>query len=164
ALRETSVDSAAYTAIGSGIRVSGQGAHTISFRARDNARNVETPQTVAFQIASVEPATVANFAGVLGLNNWYTSPVTVSLSSNDATSGVAAQMLDDSPYGGPRIYSVQGTNAITYSAVDNAGNIETPQSQSFRIDSVAPTTTYSLAGQPGNNGWYLSPVTLTLNA
>jgi len=164
ALREASVDGAAYAPVGSGITVSGQGAYAISFRALDNAGNVETAQTVTFQIDSVDPATVATFAGTSGLNNWYTSPVTVSLSSLDVTSGVAAQELDGTPYSGPRIYTTQGMTTITYLATDNAGNVEAPQSGSFSIDSVAPTTAYQLSGQPGANGWYVSPVELTLSA
>jgi hypothetical protein len=54
---------------------------------------------------------------------------------------------------------------VYYYAVDNAGNSETIRSKQIgATDSVAPSTSASLSGTLGKNGWYVSSVTVRLSA
>ena len=54
-------------------------------------RNIESAHNTTFKIDSVVPTTAASLSGTLGNNGWYTStPVGVTLTATDATSGVAS--------------------------------------------------------------------------
>ena len=48
--------------------------------------------------------------------------------------------------------------------MDVAGNVEAQKSLSLTINTTPPTTTVSLSGPSGANGWYLAPVQVTLSA
>lgn len=141
-----------------------QGTTNFTYRAWDNAGNLQAPQAGSFQIDSIAPNTGVTLNGSLGKNGWYTSTVAVSLSADDATSGVASMVLDGSAYAGPRTYATQGFTDLTYFSTDNAGNVEPTYAVVFKLDNVAPSSSASLSGTMGTNGWYISPVTITLSA
>jgi len=67
--------------------------HTIVFRATDNAGNTTTaaPVTVMVDHTAPVPDVSLSPASPNGSNGWYTSAVTVTANSSDATSGVASQ-------------------------------------------------------------------------
>ncbi len=57
---------------------------------------------------------------------------------------------------------VEGANAVTYSAVDWAGNIETTRTGYVNIDTITPTTTPSPAlASSADTGWRNTPATVT---
>ena len=57
---------------------------------------------------------------------------------------------------------VEGSNAVTYSAVDWAGNFETTHTGYVNIDTIAPTTTASPAlATSATTGWRNTPATVT---
>jgi len=149
--------------------VSGEGTHQISFWSVDNAGNTETTESDSFKIDSVAPTTTDDLSGTAGNNGWFTSAaVSVTLSASDATGGVAATYYRVDG-GSQQTYannafmlSGDGTHQISFWSVDNAGNTETTESDSLKIDSVAPTTTDKLSGTTGNNNWYRSTVAVTL--
>src|SRR5947199_92240 len=67
----------------------------------------------------------------------------MTLDASDFTSGVAATYYridsgDLSTYAGPFSISGQGAHSVTFYSLDNAGNTEAPESDSFTIDSVPP--------------------------
>ena len=97
---------------------------------------------------------------------WYKSPVTVTLEAHDDDSGVGATYLNDEPYTSPVTFSEDGVHTVTYYSVDNAGNAEDVKSVTFRIDKTAPTTSATLEPMEpdGGDGWYNSPVRVTLHA
>jgi hypothetical protein len=80
---------------------------------------------------------------------WYTSNVAASISSSDSGSGVkeihysinmgAEQIVSAST--ATFTLSDNGTHSISYFAVDNAGNSETTQYATVKIDKIAPVTT-----------------------
>src|SRR5262249_48901133 len=131
--------------------------------------NTETTQSTAFQIDTTAPSTTATLAGTLGNSPWYVSAVTVTLSASDATSGVGSTSykLDGGTfqtYSGSFSVSGNASHTVSFFSVDVAGNTESTSSTSFQIDTTAPTTTATLAGTAGNSPWYVSAVTVTLNA
>jgi len=157
-----------HTYAGSAFAVSGEGSHKITFWSVDVAGNTEAANSDSIKIDSVKPTTTDN----LDSTGWYTSAsVSVTLTASDATSGVAATYYtvdggSQQTYGGSAFsISGEGTHHIVFWSVDVAGNAETPESDSFKIDSVKPTTTDSLSGTQGSNGWFTSSsVSVTLTA
>jgi peptidoglycan/xylan/chitin deacetylase (PgdA/CDA1 family) len=78
---------------------------------------------------------------------WYTSsPVQVSLSASDFSSGVADiryttdgsdPTTNGTTYTAP--FTVSGTSTVRWYATDKAGNSEAPRSTTVRLDTLAPT-------------------------
>ena len=142
--------------------VSTEGVAPFTYRGQDLAGNWSALQNGTVKIDTLPPATTASLAGTLGLNGWYTTPAQVTLNSVDAMSGVGLVNLDGVAYGGPRSYG-DGTFTSAYFAADWAGNVEIAKSLSFNVDTTAPTVTPQIAGTAGANGWYRSPVQVTLS-
>src|SRR2546426_794130 len=154
------------------ITVQGDGFHTIDYYATDLAGNNETARTTSFQIDTVGPVSSAQVSGTLANDGSYLSPVTVTLTSSDATSGVQSEQyrIDRGPwtaYSAPFTIGGNGTHVVDYFATDVAGNSETVRSQSIWITGdlhPLPVSTLSSAGTAGASGWYVSSVTVTLEA
>ncbi len=95
------------------------------------------------------------------------SGATITLSATDNLSGVGSTYYTvdsgaQQTYTIPFAVNAPGSHAITYWSVDKAGNVETAHMLGTTV--ALPTTTSSLAGTPGNAGWYRSSVTVTLTA
>src|SRR2546425_312353 len=154
------------------VTVQGDGSHTIDYYATDLAGNNETARTTSFQIDTVGPVSSAQVSGTLANDGSYLSPVTVTLTSSDATSGVQSEQyrIDRGPwtaYGAPFTIGGNGTRVVDFFATDVAGNSETVRSQSIWITGdlhPLPVSTLSSAGTAGASGWYVSSVTVTLEA
>jgi len=97
------------------------------------------------------PVTMASVSGTAGLDGWFTSDVTVSLSASDAESGVqeTRYSLDDGatyvPYPGQIVLTVDGVRTVTYFSIDGAGNAEAPKTLEVKIDRQAPETAIDAA-------------------
>ncbi|MBE3136403.1 MAG: hypothetical protein IMZ43_03285 [Thermoplasmata archaeon] len=107
----------------------------------------------------------------MGSNGQYASNVTVTLNANDVSSSVNYTMykLDDggwTTYVDPFVVTTDGNHTLYYYSIDLAGNIEPTNEAEFKIkhDIVPPVTTHEFDGIVGNNGWYTSPVVVTLTA
>ncbi|WP_376773956.1 OmpL47-type beta-barrel domain-containing protein, partial [Paenibacillus phytorum] len=63
------------------------------------------------------------------------------------------------------VLSEEGVHKLVYWSVDKAGNVEQAHTVTVSIDNTAPETKTAITpSQPdGLKGWYLHPVTLTLN-
>jgi len=123
-----------------------------------------------FLIDSAPPTTTHTFSGIDGLNGWYKSSVTVTLTASDnGGSGVHYTMyrIDGTIW---RIYSLpftiytEGTSTIDYYSADKSGNVENVNVETVHIDTVSPETTISFVGSFGLNSWYNSQVHVTLTA
>ena len=97
------------------------------------------------------PTTTATLDGTLGQHDWYISCVTVTLHAEDMKwpSGVNCTYykVDDGPwneYTDPIIICSDGEHTVDYYSDDKAGNIETIQSISFKIDQTAPSITMTV--------------------
>lgn len=114
------------------------------------------------------PNTAHNFTGTAGDNGWYKSNVNVNLEADDyGGTGVATihyRIGSGSwqTYSGSSVsftVSQEGATTISYYAVDNAGNTESTQSATVRIDKSDPTSACVAYGS-GSNGWYQGSATV----
>ena len=120
-------------------------------------------------VDTTPPVTSDALNGIPGMNGWYRSNVTVTLTAFDVVSGTNTTQyrVDGGPwqtYAATFLVVGEGSHTVEFYSTDFAGNAEIPQSVQFRLDTQAPTTNGTLAGTPGTNGWYTTNVTVTLNA
>jgi predicted thioesterase len=121
----------------------GQGCHETYVRPYDNSgfTNVQTYGPICYD--TVAPVTTSSLSGTFS-GGVYTTPVKVTLSATDASSGVATTYYTRDGnayivYTGVRTIGNTGNHTIYYYSVDKAGNTETVNTRSFTIES--PTTT-----------------------
>jgi hypothetical protein len=107
------------------------------------------------------PTTSASLSGTFGENNWFTSSATISLESTDNYSVNYTNWRINNgpwnPYTSSLSISAEGTNIFEFYSVDKAGNEETTQSVSVKIDKTAPTASVLI-----NNGDTYSSTTLVI--
>jgi hypothetical protein len=106
--------------------------------------------------ASPPSASLAVTSGTLGSNGWYIGDVVVTTSGSDTISGpvtcTAPQTLTTDTSGQP--FAGSCTNAAGLST--DASPI------TIKRDTTPPSATLAVtAGTPGNNGWYISNVTVS---
>ncbi|MBC7260408.1 MAG: hypothetical protein H5T63_00215, partial [Chloroflexi bacterium] len=171
-----------------GLAVPTQGAHQLFIWLEDKAGNVNyqtrNATTVgAFKWDAQPPATtVVSVNGRQGCEGWYVSAVQVNLSAADvnpdpsiinATSGISATFWRKDGNSWQRVVGSsfqvadEGVHTVEYYSVDVAGNAETPRvlTPTLKIDTMPPSTYQpSYTGTLGREGWYISPVSVTLNA
>ena len=95
------------------------------------------------------PITTAMWTGTLGKNGWYTSDVKMTLTATDNDGGSGVKEIHYTVDGTETIvqgssgsFSIvgDGTHIVTWYAIDNAGNAETPvQEMSINIDKTSPS-------------------------
>ncbi|MBW5447177.1 cellulase family glycosylhydrolase [Cohnella sp. CFH 77786] len=115
---------------------------TVNYILTKSGSNVtgEAPNTAPVTTIAINPATPN------GNEGWYTSGVTVSLTTNDNSSSVAKTeySLDGSTwqtYTAPFTLNTDGLYSVSYRSTDISGNVETVQSISFKLDLTGPTIT-----------------------
>ena len=149
---------------GSSLSEGADGTHTIVFRTSDNAGNTATsvPMTVSIDRTAPNPDASLSPSSPDGANGWYVSPVTLTASSSDATSGLASQgvSLDGTTWTPSVTVSIDGTYTVQVHAQDNAGNTAS-STKTIRLDTTPPTASILLPPADGNNGWHVTPVTVT---
>ena len=149
---------------GSSLSEGVDGTHTIVFRTMDNAGNTATsvPMTVSIDRTAPIPDASLSPLSPDGANGWYVSPVTLTASSSDATSGLASQgvSLDGTTWTPNVTVSSDGTTMVQVYAKDNAGNTAS-STKTIRLDTTPPTASILLPLSDGNNGWHVTPVTVT---
>jgi probable HAF family extracellular repeat protein len=163
------VDGGAAQTYSTAFSLAGDGNHTLSYWSVDKAGNKEAPHSQAVNIDATAPSTSSSLAGTAGSGGWYRGAVAVTLSANDGTSGVGptSYCVDGGgaqTYSGPFTVSGDGNHIVSFWSVDNAGNTEAKHAVAFGIDATAPSTSASLSGTAGSNGWYRGTVTVTLKA
>lgn len=112
------------------------------------------------------PTTVDDAPG-----GWVNHAVVVHLTATDDSSGVASTFfsVDGGPQQtgtnvdvpAPADHSNDGTQAIRYFSVDNAGNVEAAHTILVRIDTTPPTVTVAFDATPNAAGWYRTPLHAT---
>ncbi len=151
-------------AVGTGgaLAVSGEGTHTVTCIATNNA-GLQSTQTAAVKIDSQPPATPTFAFTPNGSNGWFTgSPAGGTVSATDATSGVAFYTCTDNGGnlavgpGGALSLTGDGTHAISCTATDNAGNQSAAATTTVKVDATPPTLDLSFTPN-GSNGWFTTP-------
>jgi hypothetical protein len=151
-----------------------EGTNTVEYNSVDRANNKETTKTVDFKIDTTPPT------GQVIINNYdlYAGSEDVSLYAwaEDGEGSGLFQMRfrnegdtwveswinytdEPTPW---TLKIVDGTKRVFAQFKDNAGNISPETSDSIVLDTEPPTTTSSLFGTEGENGWYTGSVTITL--
>jgi large repetitive protein len=137
---------------------SNDGVHTIDYRSTDVAGNVESLSSATVRIDTTLPVTTDDAP-----SGWRTSAVTVTLTANDALSGIASTQyrVDGGAFQSgasivvpaPADHSNDGVHTIDYRSTDVAGNVEPLHSAMVRIDTTLPSGSVSApAGGTHVNG------------
>lgn len=152
------------------------GPTTVTYGATDIAGNTSPPQTQVFDIDSTPPQTSYTYSGATldrATGWWIGGPVTVTAVGTDPNeSGVLSVHACDDRFSfcqdwfGSSYQYVPVENAIahlTATSTDKVGHVETSSNPiTVRDDASPPTGTLAVTGTPGDNGWYRSPVTVTI--
>jgi hypothetical protein len=139
------------------------GVYTVHGRVTDNAGNTTNIlQTVSIDHTQPIPDASITPASPDGDNGWYVSPVAITANSSDATSGVDSQgvSLDRANWKPSITLSTDGTYTVQVQAQDNAGNTAST-TKTIKLDVTPPTASFLAAPADGDNGWYVSPVTIS---
>ncbi|MBC7129210.1 MAG: choice-of-anchor J domain-containing protein [Thermoplasmatales archaeon] len=127
------------------VSVSTEGLYTVEYYSVDTLGSTEEIKSCSFGIATSMPETTCIIEGTIGIDEWYTSDVTITLKANAYICGVKATYyrIDGGAwqeYTGPFTYSTEGTHTIEYYSISNACITETPTKMtSFKIDKTSPT-------------------------
>jgi Bacterial Ig-like domain len=161
---ECTVDGNAVT-VGSGgsVPVSGEGSHTISCTATDEAGNTAS-DSETYKLDSVDPeiSLTLDPADPDGDNDYYLSAPDVTVASSDTNlDTTSCEVNGDAATigagGSVPIPSADGTYTVECTATDKAGNDATA-TKTFKVDGTAPTVDVQVtpASPSGDNGYYTS--------
>jgi len=123
---------------------------------------------------TVPPTVTAAVSGPQNPDGHYLGQATVTVTAEDAQSGVASveYELDDTgfkPYTAPVVVSAIGDHTVQYRATDHDGNVSPTGSVGFRLvdppeDTTAPTVTAAVSGEQDADGNYLGTARVTVTA
>jgi subtilisin family serine protease len=147
---------------GAGVTVATDGAHTLQARSVDKAGRVGDAESAAVKVDKTAPTAQAAGAD----DAWHTSPVELTLTASDATSGLDTleyRLGDGGAWtavtsGAKVAVSAEGETTVQYRASDVAGNSTGTRQVVVRIDTVKPTA--SAAG--ADDAWHTAAVQVTL--
>jgi hypothetical protein len=130
-----------------------EGTQTIKYRAVDGAGNVGVWASKVFNVDKTKPRVDRALGTVTtGLAGWYTTVPTITLTPSDTSTANAVSGVASTSYfwntGTPTVASTdapvafqapQGSNLLTYSALDVAGNSSIVTTFPIKVDSIAPS-------------------------
>ncbi|WP_309119343.1 DNRLRE domain-containing protein [Paenibacillus sp.] len=105
----------------------------------------EAPPEPPTTVASLSPSEPT------GLNGWYTEPVTLTLTVEDASAETVTEYRlegEDAwrPYVQPTTFAADGEYRVQYRSRSDAGGVEDARDLSFALDANAPTVTLNVYG------------------
>jgi hypothetical protein len=129
----------------------------ISGSCRDRAGNVSVSRTFQLKYDATAPQVTAAVAG-RGPDQagWYNHPVAFTFLGSDTTAGIDS--CPAATYGGPD----SANTSVAGTCVDKAGN-RGSRSFALRYDATGPEAVASADREPGSNGWYNRPVTVSFS-
>ena len=120
------------------------------------------------------PATVSGSisCGVPGSGGWCRGDGELSLSGSEPLSGYTILALEGTRNGEPFACSgaacgvplLEGSNSFSFWAISSWGDTSLMGSASKSLDTQDPSLSGSASGTPGDNGWYVSNVTVEASA
>jgi hypothetical protein len=149
------------------IPITKEGISVIEYFSVDNMDNEEMLKTLTVKIDRVLPFTIHTLqpATPNGYNEWYVTPVLMTLFPDDITSGVVETYyrINGEPeidYTGPVLFSVDNIYTVEYWSIDEAGLVEGVTTVHFKIDQTKPITSLTI-GEPkhSSNPTYVSTET-----
>jgi hypothetical protein len=123
--------------------------------AVDNAGNSATDKATV-NIDKTPPTITGKPDRDANANGWYNSDVTVGFDCHDALSGIASCT-------GPVTLGEGGSQSVTGTAVDAAGNSTSTTVSNINVDETPPSITGTPTTSPNTNGWYNGDVTIHWN-
>ena len=137
--------------IGTSVKITTSGVHTLRYASVDIAGNIETQHLVTIRIDRDAPTIDAAASPAPNGAGWNATNVTVSFTCGDSLSGIASC----SP---PQTLSTEGAGQhVSGSAVDNVGNTAAA-SATISIDKTTPAVTSTLSAIANAAGWFRVPV------
>ncbi len=141
-----------------GDQILGEGAdQSVSGTATDKAGNNKTATVSGINIDKTAPTISGSTDREANPFAWYKDNVKVSFNADDALSGVA-NVIGDQTLGEGADQSATGT------ATDKAGNDKSVTVSGINIDKTAPTISGSPDREANLNGWYNDDVVVTFTA
>jgi hypothetical protein len=125
---------------------------------------------------SYSPATISGNVTCAGstVNGWCTGSAQLALSSNEPVAGYAITLMEGTRNG--EIFAcpagatscgvplLEGQNDFTCWALSSWGDSSLMDTASGKVDTQSPSITASLTSIGGDNGWYITDVTLSASA
>jgi hypothetical protein len=132
-------------------------AASMSGSCRDRAGNVSASRTFELKYDATAPQVTGAVAG-RGPDQagWYNRAVAFTFLGGDATAGIDS--CPAATYGGPDSASA----SVVGTCVDKAGN-RGSRSFALRYDATGPEAVASADREPGSNGWYNRPLTVSFS-
>jgi hypothetical protein len=130
---------------------------TLSGTCTDKAGNQSPTTSTNFKYDATAPNVTAALERTADSNGWFNHPVGLTLTGDDATSGLDG--CDAPGYTGPDTATAQ----VTGSCTDEAGNTTT-RSATVQYDATPPDVTAAFDRAADQNGWYNHAVQVTLSA
>jgi len=128
-------------------------------------------RTISDVMGDKTPPTSAIACNGSSCSNWYSQPVSVSLSAADtgtAASAIRYTTDGSDPTATSALYTtpftVSATTTVKYRAWDMAGNVEATKSQLLQFDTVPPVSTIACNGTDCSSSAYAAPVSVSLSA
>ena len=141
-----------------------EGTFSVYGLVTDVAGNQTSTTAIPYKVDLSDPTGTLNISGTAGTGYWYRSPATLSLVSSDSGSGVATANLsvDGTDHGTSYTISAEGLYTTYGEVEDNAGRMFTTPTSTVGVDLSAPAHVFTTNILPNANGWYSSPVTVTI--
>ncbi|WP_416292522.1 OmpL47-type beta-barrel domain-containing protein [Paenibacillus illinoisensis] len=116
------------------------------------------------------PVTIHSLKGNKSANGIYYGAVELELTVQDTGSGISVTRFSLnngdtwSTYTQPILFSDKKVYNVIYQSISNNNRVETPKELKFTIkkDTIPPETTIQVTGTQGQNSYYISPVTISL--
>lgn len=148
------------------VTISAEGQNDLNLTAFDLAGN-HSGGSYPYRIDMGVPTASTIINGTMGLNNWYISPVDLSVTGDDAGSGVCSISLNLDNTGWQPAplndYAGQGNHAFTGQSQDCVGQLSTvTAAEAFKVDTVYPSLDATFPVSDGENGWYIAPFTVSV--
>ncbi|NQU29369.1 MAG: Ig-like domain repeat protein, partial [Anaerolineae bacterium] len=141
-----------------------EGVYDLRSHLVDNADNQDM-QSQEIKVDTTAPSISGSLDQSPNASGWINAVVNLTASASDATSGIATfeSSLDNATwtaYIAPLNFT-DGTYTAYLRATDNAGN-QKEINQEIKVDTQYPQISHPINGTPGENGWYISDIQVSV--